>query len=350
MADELKVWSIPVDDKQTFSMWRHTADNQLVTSPVSLKDLSPEQIKQIYEIYRLCGTLIAKAIVDDRQIDLPISPLFWRLCIGDQLSIFEMQKVDDTVFNTLAEFQIIASKAAEIEKQCATKNLSEEVKNRQLRSLTLSNGSKVEDYAITFTLPLFGEIELIQGGSEKQVELQTAQDYVDLVLHFTFHESVKLQVQAFKKGFNAIFPISSLAPFARSSSQEGELETMICGIGCNDSEWQNREELMKTIEPDHGLTRKSAPYLHFIRYITELQSTQRPQFLKFLTGSKRLPLGGFKSLEPHLTLVLKKENVGQQPDQILPSVMACQNYVKCPNYSSYEVFKARFDLAVAEGQ
>ena len=118
--------------------------------------------------------------------------MFWRLCIGDQLSIFEMQKVDETVFNTLAEFQIIASKAAEIEKQCATKNLSEEVKNRQLRSLTLSNGSKVEDYAITFTLPLFGEIELIQGGADKQVELQTAQDYVDLVLHFTFHESVKL--------------------------------------------------------------------------------------------------------------------------------------------------------------
>jgi hypothetical protein len=33
-------------------------------------------------------------------------------------------------------------------------------------------------------------------------------------------------------------------------------------------------------------------------------------FLKFLTGSKRLPIGGFKSLQPNLTLVLKKENAG----------------------------------------
>jgi hypothetical protein len=78
-----------------------------------------------------------------------------------------------------------------------------------------------------------------------------------MVLHFTFHETVKLQVQAFKKGFNAIFPISSLAPFAHSGSQEGELETMVCGIKCNDAEWQNKEELMQNIEPDHGYTRQS---------------------------------------------------------------------------------------------
>jgi E3 ubiquitin-protein ligase TRIP12 len=82
----------------------------------------------------------------------------------------------------------------------------------------------------------------------------------------------------------------------------------------------------------------------------ELEAGRRPAFLKFLTGSKRLPLGGFKGLSPHLTLVLKRENPGQQPDSILPSVMACQNYVKSPRYTSFEVFKARFDYAVQEGQ
>lgn len=48
--------------------------------------------------------MVAKAIVDDRQIDLPISPLFWKICLGHQMSIFDMQKLDDQVFNTLAEF------------------------------------------------------------------------------------------------------------------------------------------------------------------------------------------------------------------------------------------------------
>lgn len=68
----------------------------------------------------------------------------------------------------------------------------------------------------------------------------------------------------------------------------------------------------------------------------ELSHENRPQFIKFLTGSKRLPLGGFKSLQPNLTFVLKK---GENVDFVLPSVMACQNYLKCPTYSSYEVMK-----------
>ena len=130
------------------------------------------------------------------------------------------------------------------------------------------------------------------------------------MLHYSFHETVKMQVQAFKKGFNAIFPISSLAPFAHAGSEESELETIVCGIRCEGPEWLSKDELSQYIQPDHGYTRSSDQYLHFIRYILELTPAERPMFLKFLTGSKRLPLGGFKSLSPPLTLVLKRENPG----------------------------------------
>jgi E3 ubiquitin-protein ligase TRIP12 len=81
-----------------------------------------------------------------------------------------------------------------------------------------------------------------------------------------------------------------------------------------------------------------------------MDAITRPMFMKFLTGSKRLPIGGFKNMQPNLKIVLKKELPGQSPDMILPSVMTCQNYVKCPNYSSYEKFKLKFDKAVSEGQ
>lgn len=269
--------------------------------------------------------------------------------MGSQMSIFDVQKLDETVFNTLAEFQVIAAKARSVEKQAAAKNLSDEVRDKQLASLTISNGSRVEDYAIAFTLPCYDEIELIPGGKDRDVVLANAQDYVDLALHHTFHETVKLQVSAFKKGFNSIFPISSLAPFCHASCGGGDLESIVCGSSSTDADW-SPECLTKHIDPDHGYTRKSPQYLHFIRYMSEIPAASRPAFLKFLTGSKRLPIGGFANLAPHLTLVLKRENPGQRPDQILPSVMACQNYVKAPTYSSYEVMKARFAYAVAEGQ
>jgi len=50
---------------------------------------------------------------------------------------------------------------------------------------------------------------------------------------------------------------------------------------------------------------------------------QRPRFVKFITGSKRLPIGGFKSLNPNINIVHKRELPGQPQDAILPSVMTC---------------------------
>lgn len=92
-----------------------------------------------------------------------------------------------------------------------------------------------------------------------------------------------------------------------------------------------------------------------MRFITELDKEERRKFLKFVTGSPRLPQGGFGALDPRLTVVLKKPNGPEQThsqltiDEILPSVMTCQNYVKLPAYSSFEALKAKFEQAYNEG-
>jgi len=52
-----------------------------------------------------------------------------------------------------------------------------------------------------------------------------------------------------------------------------------------------------------------------------------------------------------MTVVLKKPlNQSESPNSILPSVMTCQNYVKMPDYTSYEILKQRFDYAIHEGK
>lgn len=100
----------------------------------------------------------------------------------------------------------------------------EDEKKKRLDNLKTSNGMKVEDYLMAFTLPdPYSYVELISKGASMDVTLESAQDYVDLVLHYTFHESIKIQVQAFKKGFNSIFPISSLQPFIHTSSKGDEI-------------------------------------------------------------------------------------------------------------------------------
>ena len=112
----------------------------------------------------------------------------------------------------------------------------------------LPDGTKIEDYSwVSFTVLGHDHIEMVDNGKEISLSLENAQDFVNLVLHYTFHENIKMQIQAFKKGFNTVFPISSLSPFAHPSSMQDELQEMICGQECTGPDWENQEKLMQSI-------------------------------------------------------------------------------------------------------
>ena len=114
--------------------------------------------------------------------------------------------------------------------------------------------ARLEDLLLTFTLPGYPEIELKPDGKDTDVTVDNLQEYIDLTLHFMFHESLKIQIQAFKKGFNQIFPVDNLRPFAANST---ELEDMISGTQRNEEEWTSVQKLSEFIVPAHGYHPKS---------------------------------------------------------------------------------------------
>lgn len=61
-------------------------------------------------------------------------------------------------------------------------------------------------------------------------------------------------------------------------------------------------------------------------------------------------LAGFKALSPPLTVVRKTLELNMNPDDFLPSVMTCVNYLKLPDYSSIEVMREKLRIAASEGQ
>ncbi|EDL02177.1 thyroid hormone receptor interactor 12, isoform CRA_g [Mus musculus] len=77
---------------------------------------------------------------------------------------------------------------------------------------------------------------------------------------------------------------------------------------------------------------------------------QQRLFLQFVTGSPRLPVGGFRSLNPPLTIVRKTFESTENPDDFLPSVMTCVNYLKLPDYSSIDIMRDKLLIAAREGQ
>ena len=78
---------------------------------------------------------------------------------------------------------------------------------------------------------------------------------------------------------------------------------------------------------------------------------EQRQFLQFVTGCPRLPVGGFKALSPPLTIVKKSfDSQDVNPDDYLPSVMTCVNYLKLPDYSTKDIMREKLRIAAMEGQ
>ena len=104
---------------------------------------------------------------------------------------------------------------------------------------------------------------------------------------------------------------------------------------------------MDALKVDHGFNKESRPIQHLLDVLTQMNQQEQRLFIQFLTGSPKLPIGGFKALTPPLTIVCK---TCDQPDKYLPSVMTCVNFLKLPEYSNADVLRDRLWLAMTEGQ
>lgn len=163
--------------------------------------------------------------------------------------------------------------------------------------------------------------------------------YVEAVVRVTLVDGVSSQMTAVRAGFNAVFPLDALKVFSPA-----ELGMLVSGS--ETVSWEV-EDLRTAINADHGFTRESPQLDYLCQIMSEFDHEQQRLFLSFITGSPRLPVGGFKALRPRLTVVRK--NVSK-PDEELPSVMTCQNYLKLPPYSGVDICRSRILTAMTEGQ
>ena len=340
-------------------------DRELVTAPLGLfpKAIAPGRHRassaSAARHFRLLGRVVAKALQDCRLLDLPLSPVLYRLVLGRNVDLFTLRGIDPALSTSLERLHAA-------ERAVAGTGLPAVV-----------DGCPVEDLCLTFVLPGNPGYELCPGGGDVAVTTENLREYVDAVVDATLGSGVSTQVDAFRTGFNAIFPLSSLEPFF-----EDEIEAMLCGTG----EAWTPEGLGAVIKFDHGYNATSAPIIALLEVLSELDAVDQRRFLRFVTGTPRLPPGGVASLQPRLTVVRKlsaamgpggeilgtSAPVGSVPldpslgsfglsvsggggvknlvDGDLPSVMTCANYLKLPPYSSKEVLRERLLFAIREGQ
>ncbi|XP_074398828.1 E3 ubiquitin-protein ligase HECTD1 isoform X14 [Zonotrichia albicollis] len=245
----------------------------------------------------------------------------------------------------LKEIKDLAIKRRQI---LSNKNLSEDEKNTKLQELMLKNPSgsgpplSIEDLGLNFQFcpssKVYGftAVDLKPGGEDETVTMDNAEEYVDLMFDFCMHTGIQKQMEAFRDGFNRVFPMEKLSSFSHE-----EVQMILCG---NQSPSWAAEDIINYTEPKLGYTRDSPGFLRFVRVLCGMSSDERKAFLQFTTGCSTLPPGGLANLHPRLTVVRKVDAT----DASYPSVNTCVHYLKLPEYSSEEIMRERLLAATME--
>jgi len=292
--------------------------------------------KRTIQLFTFIGRLCAKAMLDGRLVDLCFAPPFYRHLLCCELGLEDLHDLSPQLFRSLHQLQALASERSRL---LRAGGKPAEVA-AAVASLTL-HGCPVDQLGLDFTLPGFPDFELKPGGADVDVTIDNLGEYVRLVTDALLVGGVRAQLAAFRQGFSDVFLVSRLAPFTPS-----ELDVLLNGA----RERWDKATVIELLKFDHGYTRSSAAISHLLDVIADLTDAQLASFLKFVTGSPRLPVGGLARLSPRLTIVQKKPESGVSPDAYLPSVMTCANYLKLPDYSSKEVMRERILTAINEGQ
>lgn len=294
--------------------------------------------KKILNHFKLLGRVMARSLLDQRLLDMDINPMFFKVARGEPVDLYDMKEMDSALGGTLEKLQIAL----------------DQWKAGGRKGPISVDGMPLDDLCLTFTLPGYVDYELREKGNQSIVRTSTLELYIDAVVRATLHDGIESQMQAFREGFEEVFPLDVLDCF-----YEEEMDVLLRGV----QEPWTAQKLADCVKCNHGYTTQCRQVQWFLEVVAELKGLDQRRFVQFVTGSPRLPPGGLASLHPPLTVV-KKTHSAQTPEGnaggaanqdvshnlTLPSVATCQNYFKLPAYSTKDVMRRQLLFAITEGQ
>lgn len=262
--------------------------------------------------FKFMGIFIAMALFHGRFIDSGFTMPFYKKLLNKKLFLADIESIDPELHSSLVW-----------------------VKENNIDECNL-------DLCFAADFELLGSLvhhELKPGGINIAVNEENKEEYLGLITQWVFTRGVEEQMKAFMEGFNDVVPLQWLQYF-----DEREMELMLCGMQEIDvDDWENN-----SIYRHYNKNSKQVMWLW--KFIRELDNEKRTRFLQFVTGTCRLPVGGFRELigsnGPQLFCV---EKMGKET--WLPRSHTCFNRLDLPPYKSYEqlVEKLTFAIENTEG-
>ncbi|KFD50140.1 hypothetical protein M513_08979 [Trichuris suis] len=266
--------------------------------------------KNHLEYFQFIGRLIAKAVFDNKYLDCYFTRAFYKHILGKPVKYTDMESEDPSFYQSL--FYLLENPVSQL------------------------------GYDITFSLEVeeFGVRDLRdlkENGRSTLVTDQNKQEYVNLVCQMKMTGAIRQQLNAFLKGFYEIIPKELISIF-----NEQELELLISGLPIIDI-----DDLQQNTEY-HKYTKSSVQIQWFWRAVRSFDHADRAKLLQFVTGTSRVPLQGFASLQGMHGVQRFQIHRDDRSVDRLPTAHTCFNQLDLPPYESYDKLRQMLLLAIRE--
>ncbi|XP_044188811.1 E3 ubiquitin-protein ligase NEDD4-like isoform X8 [Thunnus albacares] len=260
--------------------------------------------------FKFIGRVAGMAVFHGKLLDGFFIRPFYKMMLGKQISLKDMESVDSEYYNSL--------------------------------KWILENDPTELDLRFCIDEDNFGQtyqVDLKPSGSDMVVTNDNKKEYIDLVIQWRFVNRVQKQMNAFLEGFTELILIDLIKIF-----DENELELLMCGLGDVDvNDWRQHTVYKNGYCPNHPVIQ------WFWKVVLLMDAEKRIRLLQFVTGTSRVPMNGFAELYgsngPQLFTI---EQWGT-PDK-LPRAHTCFNRLDLPTYESFEDLREKLLMAVENAQ
>ncbi|KAH8403317.1 hypothetical protein KR222_010334, partial [Zaprionus bogoriensis] len=261
------------------------------------------------QYFKFIGRFIAMALYHGRFIYSGFTMPFYKRMLNKKLTIKDIETIDPEFYNSLIW-----------------------VRDNNIDECGLELWFSVD-------FEVLGQIihhELKENGEKERVTEENKEEYITLMTEWRMTRGIEQQTKTFLEGFNEVVPLEWLKYF-----DERELELILCGMQDVDVEdWQRN-----TIYRHYN--RNSKQVVWFWQFVRETDNEKRARLLQFVTGTCRVPVGGFAELMgsngPQRFCI---EKVGKET--WLPRSHTCFNRLDLPPYKSYDQLVEKLTFAIEE--
>ena len=271
--------------------------------------------KELLKKYYFIGQVLAKALLENLTVNCCFNKVIYQLILGEKIELKDLVFIDRPLYKSM----------------------------KHLVSMKEECGENIALCEIYFTFDYEGENgryhqeDLIENGRNILVTQDNLEEYIDKRIEY-YTKSQLSGIKEIIKGIETIFPVEYLKIF--TSDQLGLLINGTPFIDTDD--WRMNTKYKDYQDYDNVI-------VDFWDIISNLSQEDLSNFLLFCTGSSRVPIGGFKSLESNRGQISKFEIVKTEYYEGKKNFLkahTCFNRLDLPNFPNKETLKEAIRFAL----